>query len=55
MRMSICVDPASMEFSISSLSAFEGRWMISPAAILSTTCAGIRCSEEERKGMDLFV
>ena len=37
MRMSIWVDPASMEFSMSSFSAFDGRWMISPAAILSTT------------------
>ena len=32
--------PASSAFSSSSLSAFAGRWMISPAAILLTTSCG---------------
>jgi hypothetical protein len=55
MRISICVDPASMEFSISSLSAFEGRWIISPAAILSTTY-WVRVNRPTRlAGKDLFV
>jgi hypothetical protein len=37
-RMSICVEFASIEFSMSSFRAFDGRWITSPAAILSTTC-----------------
>jgi hypothetical protein len=49
-RISICVDPASMEFSMSSFNAFEGRWMISPAAILSTTW-----DHKQEEKMDTFL
>ena len=50
--MSICVEVASIEFSISSFNALEGRWIISPAAILSTTW---HVNDRETDGEHLFV
>ena len=54
MRMSICVELASIEFSISSLRALEGRWITSPAAILSTTYSTVRRGQRKREA-NLFV
>lgn len=52
MRMSICVEFASIEFSMSSFRALDGRWMTSPAAILSTT---YDLGGRSEKGEDPFV
>jgi hypothetical protein len=53
-KMSICVEFASIEFSISSFNAFEERWTTSRVAILSVTYTVLVGEEEGTGGRRTF-